>query len=199
MGTDLLDEAMRAQLALEWDRIRKALSQVGDIGDLNLMEVRIVEAQDRRGLPPALSVAAIQGVVSAEKGGSRGQTYRAGEESWDQTQLTVSKIRAGEVRIQDAHHGEAYAALGYQAGRRLGLNERQAAALGDALAYLITGWGQVHAEERYVTKLIYDFNRTAGSAPEGGFIWSDLHSLVSRRGFKTMMETARAIGTALLR
>jgi len=199
MGADLLDEAMGAQLALEWDRLRKALSQAGDIGDLNLMELRIVEAQDRRGLPPALSVAAIQGVLSAEKGSPRGQTYRAGEESWDPTQLMVSKIRAGEVRIQDAHHSEVYAALGYQAGRRLGLNERQAAALGDALAYLITGWGQVHAEERYVTKLIYDFHRTAGSAPEGGFFWSDLHSLVSRRGFTTMVETACTIGTTLLR
>ncbi|HZC68329.1 MAG TPA: hypothetical protein VE201_06915 [Nitrospirales bacterium] len=199
MSGELLDEAMKTQLALDWDRLRKALSQAGDIGDLSIEELQVVATPDRKGLPPALSVAAIQGVLSAEKGNPRGQTYRAGEESWDQTQLTVSKIRAGEVRIQDAHHSEVYAALGSQAGRRLGLNERQAATLGDAMAYLITGWGQVHAEERYVTKLIYDFNRTAGSAPEGGFIWSDLHSLVSRRGFKTMVETARAIGTPLLR
>ena len=199
MSVELLDETMKAQLVLEWERLRKALSQAGDTGDLNLMELRIVEAQDRRGLPPALSVASIQGVLSAEKWNPRGQTYRAGEESWDPTQLMVSKIRAGEVRLQDAHHSELYAALGYQVGRRLGLNERQAAALGDAMAYLITGWGQVHAEERFVTKLIYDFNRTAGSAPEGGFFWSDLHSLVSRRGFKTMVETAHTIGTPLLR
>ena len=199
MGVDLLNDAMKAQMALEWDRLRKALSQAGDIGNLNLMELQVVEPQDRRSLPPALSVGAIQGVVSAEKGNPHGQTYRTGEESRDQTQLSASKIRAGEVRLQDAHHSEVYAALGYQAGRHLGLNERQAAALGDAMAYLITGWGQVHAEERYVNKLIYDFTRTAGSAPEGGFIWSDLHSLVSRRGFKTMVETASTIGTSLLR
>src|SRR5438094_7355090 len=86
MSAHLLNEAMKAQLALEWDRLRKALSQAGDIGNLNLMELQIVEPQDRRSLPPALSVGAIQGVVSAEKGNPHGQTYRAGEESRDQTQ-----------------------------------------------------------------------------------------------------------------
>ena len=65
MSVHLLNDAMEAQLALEWDRLRKALSQAGDIGNLNLMELQIVEPQDRRSLPPALSVGAIVALSGA--------------------------------------------------------------------------------------------------------------------------------------
>lgn len=200
MGTDLLDEAMKAQLAVEWDRLKKALSQAGDIGALNLEEWRIVVERDRRGLPPALSVAAIQEVLKHEKGGLRGQNIRGGEETADPTNRLAAQTQAGEVRLQDADHSELYAVLAFQAGKRLGMNDMQAAAFGDAVAYMLTGWMQAHATDaRMPDKLIYEFKKAAGGAPEGGFLWSDLHSLLSRKGFKVMVEGARLVGTAMFR
>jgi hypothetical protein len=199
MGADLLDDAMKAQLGVEWDRFRKAFAQAGDIGVLDLDELRIVAERDRKGLPPALSVAAVKNLMNLEKGGSRGQPFRAGEETKDPTLRVAAQARADEVRLHDADHGEIYAALAYHAGKRLGLNEAQAAALGDATAYLLTGWGQVHAEARYVDKVMYEFKKAAGSPPEGGFLWSDLHSLTSRKGFKAMLDMAHLVGTAAIR
>lgn len=199
MSIHLLDDAMKAQLGVEWDRFKKALAQAGDIGVLNLEELRIVAERDRKGLPPALSVAAMKNLVNLEKGGSRGQSFRSGEETKDPTQRVAARARAGEVRLHDADHSEVYAVLAYQAGTRLGLNEVQAAAFGDAVAYLLTGWGQVHAEARYVDKVIYEFKKAAGSPPEGGFLWTDLHSLMSREGFKAMMDMAQLIGTGTFR
>src|SRR2546426_10771450 len=91
MSVELLDEAMKAQLALEWDRLRKTLSQAGDTGDLNLEEVRVVSDRDRRGLPPAVSVAAVQGALKLEKSSLRVQAFRSGEESKDPTMRLAAK------------------------------------------------------------------------------------------------------------
>jgi hypothetical protein len=191
MGTDLLDEAMKAQLAVEWDRVKKALSQAGDIGALHLDEWQIVTERDRRGLPPALSVAAIQEVLKHEKGGLRGQNIRGGEETANPTNRLAAQIQAGEVRLQNPDHSELYSVLAFQAGKRLGLSETQAAAFGDAVAYMLTGWMQAHAADaRLPDKLVYEFKKVAGGAPEGGFLWSDLHSLMSRKGFKFMVLSA---------
>ena len=199
MTADLLDEAMKTLLALEWDRLRKALSQAGDIGDLNLMELRIVADRDRRGLPPAVSVAAVQGALKLEKSGLRGQAFRGGEETKDPTMRQAGQAQAHEVRIQDADHSEVYAAMAYYAGRRLGLTEVQAAVLGDATAYLMTGWMQAHADGSRADPVIMEFKKTAGAPPEGGFFWSNLHSLACRRGFKAMVELVRLMGTPAFR
>lgn len=199
MSTDLIDAGTTAQLSREWDRFRKALSQAGDIGELNLGEWRILATRDRKGLPPAVSVAALQRLVTLETSGLRGQAIRGGEETKDATMLLAAQARAGEVRLQDADHSEVYAVLAYQAGRRLGLGENQAAVFGDAMAYLLTGWSQAHAEARYLDRVITEFKKAAGSPPEGGFVWSDLHSLMSRKGFQQMVEAARAVGTAIAR
>src|SRR3989441_1717991 len=91
MSVELLDETMKAQLALEWDRLRKALSQAGDTGDLNLKEVRVVADRDRRGLPPAVSVAAVQGALKLEKSRRRVQPFRGGEETKDPTMRVAGK------------------------------------------------------------------------------------------------------------
>jgi len=200
MGVDLLDEAMKIQLGVEWDRFKKAFAQAGDIGALSLDEWRIVSERDRKGLPPAVSVAALQGVLKFEKGGLRGQSFRGGEETKDPTQRLAALAQAGEVRFQDADHSELYSALAFLAGKRLGLNDTQAAVFGDAVAYLLTGWMQAHAvDARYPDKVIYEFKKTAGSAPEGGFLWSDLHSLLNRKGFKAMVDAVRLIGTGAFR
>src|SRR5206468_7253233 len=98
MNVNLLDEAMKAQLALEWDRLRKALSQAGDIGDLNLEEVRVVADRDRRGLPPAVSVAAVQGALKLEKSGLRWQASRGGVQTNDRPKRPAGKAQAGEKR-----------------------------------------------------------------------------------------------------
>src|SRR5207247_10051908 len=60
VSIELLDEAMKAQLAVEWERFRKAFSQAGEIGELNLEERRIVAARERKGLPTAGSFGAVQ-------------------------------------------------------------------------------------------------------------------------------------------
>ena len=200
MSDSLLDEAMKAQLAVEWERFKKAFAQAGDIGSLNLDEWRIVAERDRRGLPPALSVAALQGVLKLETGGLRGQNIRGGEETKEPTLRLAAQSQAGEVRLQDADHSELYSTLAFQAGKRLGLNDTQAAVFGDAVAYMLTGWMPAHAADaRYPDKVIYEFKKTAGSSPEGGFLWSDLHSLLSRKGFKMMVEAAQLVGTAAFR
>jgi hypothetical protein len=199
-GTDLLDEAIKAQLAVEWNRIKKALSQAGDIGLLSLDEWRIVAERDRRGLPPALSVPAMQAVLRHEKGGLRGHNIRGGEETKDPTMQFAVQAQADEVRLQNADHSELYSVLAFHAGRRLGMNDTQATVFGDAMAYMLTGWMQAHAAEaRLPDKLIYEFKKAAGGAPEGGFLWNDLHSLLSRKGFKAMVEGARMVGTAMFR
>lgn len=199
MSANLLDDVMKAHLAVEWERFRKALSQAGDISDLNLDEWRIVEARDRKGLPPAVSVAAVRGLLKLEKSGLRGQAIRGGEETMDPTMKLASQAQAQEVRLQDADHSEVYAAIAYQAGKRLGLTDVQAVVFGDAMAYLTTGWMQAHAEDSRADKVIYEFKKTAGALPEGGFLWSNLHSLVCRQGFKMMVEMARLMGTSMFR
>src|SRR5437660_10811763 len=106
MSSGLLDEAMKAQLAVEWERFRKAFSQAGDIGALNLEEWRIVAERDRKGLPPAVSVAAVQGPGTLEKSGLRGQAIRGGEETKDPTTRQAGQAQAHEVRLQAAGHSE---------------------------------------------------------------------------------------------
>jgi hypothetical protein len=199
MSVELLDEAMKAQLALEWDRLRKALSQAGDIVDLNLEELRVVADRDRRGLPPAVSVAAVQGALKLEKSGLRVQPFRGGEETKDPTMRLAAKAQAHEIRIQDVDHSEVYAALAYHAGKWLGLNESQAAVFGDAVAYTLTGWMQAHGDSNRADRVIFEFKKAAGAPPEGGFLWSDLHSLACRKGFKAMLELTRQMGTAAFR
>lgn len=200
MSTSLLDDAMRAQLSVEWDRFKKTFAQAGDIGALDLDEWRIVAERDRKGLPPALSVASLQSVVKLEQSGLRGQAIRLGEETWDPTLRLAAQAQAGEVRLQDADHSELYSVLVFHAGKRLGLIDAQAVVLGDAVAYLLTGWMQAHvAEARYPDKLVYEFKKTSGSAPDGGFLWSQLYSLLNRKGFKVMVDTARLLGTAAFR
>jgi hypothetical protein len=199
MSANLLDEAMKAQLAVEWARFRKALAAAGDIGNVNLEEWRIVQDRDRRGLPPALSVAAVQGLLKLEKSGLRGQAIRGGEETALPTMKLAAQAQAHEVRLADADHSEVYAVLAYQAGRRLGLDEAKAVVFGDAVAYLMTGWMQAHAEGSKTDKVIMEFKKAAGAPPEGGFLWSQLQSLSSRNGFKAMVELARLMGTAVFR
>ena len=199
MGSDLLNDAMKAQLAVEWARFRKALALAGDIGELNLEEWRLVAERDRKGLPPALSVAAVQGLLKLEKSGLRGQVIRTGEETVDPTLKLVAQAQAHEVRLQNADHSETYAVLAYQAGRRLGLDEAKAAVFGDAVAYLMTGWMQAHAEGSRTDRVIMEFKKAAGAPPEGGFLWSQLLSLSCRNGFKAMMEMAKLMGTPVFR
>ncbi len=199
MGAELLDDAVKAQLALEWARFRKALATAGDIGELNLEEWRVVAERDRKGLPPALSVAAVQGLLKLEKSGLRGQAIRGGEETVVPVMKLVAQAQAHEVRLADADHSEAYAVLAYQAGRRLGLDEAKAVVFGDAVAYLMTGWMQVHAEGSRTDRVIMEFKKAAGAPPEGGFLWSQLQSLSCRTGFKAMVEMVRLMGTPAFR
>ena len=199
MSANLLDDAMKAQLAVEWARFRKALALSGDIGELNLGEWRVVAERDRKGLPPALSVAAVQGLLKLEKSGLRGQVIRTGEETVDPTLKLVAQAQAHEVRLQDADHSETYAVLAYQAGRRLGLDEAKAVVLGDAVAYLMTRWMQGHAEGSRTDRVIMEFKKAAGAPPEGGFLWSQLLSLSCRNGFKAMVEMVRQMGTPVFR
>jgi hypothetical protein len=199
MSAHLLDDAVKAQLALEWARFRKALATAGDIGELNLEEWRIVAERDRKGLPPALSVAAVQGLLKLEKSGLRGQAIRGGEETVVPVMKLVAQSQAHEVRLADADHSEAYAVLAYQAGRRLGLDEAKAVVFGDAVAYLMTNWMQAHAEGSRTDRVIMEFKKTAGAPPEGGFLWSQLQSLSCRNGFKAMVEMVRLMGTPAFR
>jgi hypothetical protein len=199
MNAALRDEAMTAQLSLEWERFKKALSQAGDIGSLNLDEWRISTERDRRAVPPVLSVASVQSLLKLEKSGLRGQAIRAGEETKDPTQRSAAEAQSAEIRIQDADHSEAYAVVAYHGGTRLGLNPLQALVFGDAMAYLLTGWGQTHTDGHYTDRLAMEFKKIAGSAPEGGFLWKDLHSLACRKGFQKMVERARLIGTPLFK
>src|SRR2546422_3296270 len=78
MSGALLDEAMKAQLAVEWERFRKAFSQAGEIGELNLEEWRIVAERDRKGLPPAVSFVAVQRLPTLEESGPRGRDVPGG-------------------------------------------------------------------------------------------------------------------------
>jgi hypothetical protein len=111
----------------------------------------------------------------------------------------AAEAQAHEIRIQDMDHSEVYAALAYYAGKRLDLNESQAAVFGDAVAYLLTGWMQAHADSNRADRVIYEFKKAAGAPPEGGFLWSNLHSLACRKGFKAMFELTRQMGTAAFR
>ena len=199
MNENLLDERMKAHLGVEWERFRKALIQAGDIGPSNFEDWRITPERDRKGAPPAVSIPAVKAILTMEKSGLRGQAFRGGEQTKDLTLQQLVKSQEGEVRLQDADHSELYASLGYYAGRRLGLEERHALVFGDALAYLVTGWGQSHTDGRYTNLLILEFKKIAGSAPEGGFLWGQLHSLVCRKGFQVMAEKAGLIGTPLFR
>lgn len=199
MDETLLDETLRAQLHVEWERFRKVLSQAGDIGDLKIEDLRILPERDRRGVPPAVSIPALQAVAKLEKSGLRGQAIRGGEDSKDPTLRTVAQAQAGEVRLQDSDHGELYGALAYYAGKRLGLQDQHALIFGDAVAYLLTGWGQSHTDGRYIDRLVMEFKKQAGAPPEGGMLWTQLHSLMSRSAFRTMIEKARQIGTAMFR
>src|SRR5437660_12869618 len=101
MSVDLLDDTMKTQLALEWERFRKALSQAGDIAALNLDEWRIVSERGRKGLPPAVSVLAVQSLVKMEKSGLRGQPVRWGEETQDSTLGKLAQARSAEIEVQD--------------------------------------------------------------------------------------------------
>src|SRR5256712_1738481 len=139
MSVELLDEAMKAQLAVEWERFRKAFSQAGEIGELNLGEWRIAAERDRKGLPPAVSFAAVQRLLTLEKSGLRGQAFRGGEETKDPTMRQAAQAQAHEGRVQDADHSEVYAAMAYYAGRRVGLTEGPAAGVGGAPGHLMTG------------------------------------------------------------
>src|SRR2546428_12798220 len=78
MSVELLDEAMKAQLAVEWERFRKAFSQAGEIGELNLEEWRIAAERDRKGLPPAVSFAAGQRLLTLGESGPRGEAFPGG-------------------------------------------------------------------------------------------------------------------------
>ena len=195
MNESILDESMKTHLSLEWERFRKALAQAGDIGPVNLEDWRIMGERDRKGVPPAVALPAVQAIMTQEKSGLRGQAIRGGEQTKDPTLLQAAQAQATEIRLQDADHSEVYGALGYYAGRRLGLNELAALEFGDALSYLLTGWGQSHTDGRYTNQLILEFKKIAGSAPEGGFVWSQLHSLICRKGFLVMADKARLIGT----
>src|SRR2546426_10327570 len=104
MSVELLDEAMKAQLALEWDRVRKALSQAGDIGDLTLEELRAVADRDRRGLPPALSVSAVQGALKLQKSSLRVQACLSGAETKTLTIRSLVKVPATATRSQHEDH-----------------------------------------------------------------------------------------------
>jgi hypothetical protein len=199
MNEHLLDDAMRVQLSQEWERLKRALSLAGDIGSLNLEDIRVVAERDRTGSPPSISVLALQGLLKLEKSGLRGQAVRGGEETVDRTRMEVAKLQSGELRLQDADHSEVYGALSYYAGRRLGLSELHAIIFGDAMAYLLSGWSQTHTDGRYMDRLVMEFKKIAGSPPEGGFLWSDLHSLASRKGFQVMLDKARQIGTSVFR
>jgi hypothetical protein len=161
--------------------------------------LRIVADRDRRRLPPAVSVAAVQGALKLEKSGLRGRTFRGGEETKDPATRLAAEAQAHEIRIQDVDHSEVYAALAYHAGKRVGLNESQAVVFGDAVAYLLTGWMQAHADSNRADRVIYEFKKAAGAPPEGGFLWSNLHSLACRKGFKAMLELTRQMGTAAFR
>jgi hypothetical protein len=199
MSNTLLDDEMTAQVVQEWERFRKALALRGDIGPLGLDELRIVAERDRRGVPPAISIPALQALLKLEKSGLRGQAIRGGEEIKERTRLEVAKAQATELRIQDAEHSEVYGALAYYASRRLGLTESQALVFGDATAYLMTGWSQTHTDGRYTDRLIMEFKKKAGSPPGDGFLWSDLQSLACRGGFRIMVERASQIGTPFFR
>src|SRR3989442_6754671 len=87
----------------------------------------------------------------------------------------AAKAQAHEIRIQDVDHSEVYAALAYHAGKRLGLNESQAAVFGDAVAYLLTGWMQAHGDSNRADRVIYEFKKAAGAPPEGGFFLKRVH------------------------
>ena len=141
----------------------------------------------------------MQGLLKLEKSGLRGQAIRGGEETKDPTMKLVSQAQAQEVRLQDADHSEVYGVIAYQAGKRLGLDEAKAAVFGDAMAYLTTGWMQAHTEGGRADKVIYEFKKVAGTLPEGGFLWSNLHSLACRKGYKAMVEMARLMGTPAFR
>src|SRR2546425_11200033 len=110
MSGALLDEAMKAQLAVEWERFRKAFSQAGEIGELNLEEWRIVAERDRKGLPPAVSFVAVQRLLTLEKSGLRGQAFRGGGGTQESPQRHGPPAQAQEDWIPDAGHNEGDAA-----------------------------------------------------------------------------------------
>src|SRR2546425_9140969 len=101
MSVELLDEAMKAQLAVEWERFRKASSQAGEIGELNLEEWRIAAERDRKGLPPAVSFAAVQRLLTLGKSGPRGQALRGGGESKGPPLRPAAHAPGPQARDQD--------------------------------------------------------------------------------------------------
>src|SRR2546425_504904 len=140
MSGELLDEAMKAQLAVEWERFRKAFSQAGEIGELNLEEWRIVAERDRKGLPPAVSFVAVQRLLPLEKSGLRGQAFRGGGETKDPTMRQAAQAPAPEVPIQDADHNGGYAAMADYAGGRVSLAQGLAAGCRLILHRPVTWW-----------------------------------------------------------
>src|SRR2546425_13348042 len=121
MSGALLDEAMKAQLAVEWERFKKAFSQAGEIGELNLEEWRIVAERDRKGLPPPVSFVAVQRLLTLEKSGLRGQAFRGGGGTKDPTLRQAAPAQAAEGWGPGAGHRERYSAVGEYGGRRVGL------------------------------------------------------------------------------
>ena len=199
MNESILDESMKTHLSLEWERFRKALTQAGDIGPVNWEDWRIMGERDRKGVPPAIALPALRAIMTQEKSGLRGQAIRGGEQTKDPTLLQAAQAQATEIRLQNADHSEVYGALAYYAARRLGLSELPALEFGDAVSYLLTGWGQSHTDGHYTNQLILEFKKIAGSPPEGGFVWTQLHSLICRNGFQAMADKARLIGTPRFR
>src|SRR2546428_11956311 len=110
MSGALLDEAMKAQLAVEWERFKKAFSQAGEIGELNLEEWRIVAERDRKGLPTAVSFVAVQRGLPLGKAGLRGEAFRGGGENKEPPMRQAAQAQAHEDRVQDADHSEGDAA-----------------------------------------------------------------------------------------
>src|SRR2546422_8190446 len=110
MSGALLDEAMKAQLAVEWERFRKAFSQAGEIGELNLEEWRIVAERDRKGLPPPVSFVAVQRRLTLEKSGLRGQAFRGGEGSKGPTTRQAAQTPGRQDSVPDAEHREHFSA-----------------------------------------------------------------------------------------
>src|SRR2546425_1840027 len=111
MSGELLDEAMKAQLAVEWERFRKAFSQAGEIGELNLEEWRIVAERDRKGLPPAVSFVAVQRLLTLEKSGLRGQAFRGGGGSQEPPPPPGPPGPGPESPVPGAGHNGGHSAL----------------------------------------------------------------------------------------
>src|SRR2546422_5156530 len=112
MSGALLDEAMKAQLAVEWERFRKAFSQAGEIGELNLEEWRIVAERDRKGLPPAVSFVAVQRLLPLGKSGLRGQAFPGGGGAQEPPMRQAAPGQGHGSWVPGAGHNEGVSAQG---------------------------------------------------------------------------------------